>query len=50
MRGWWEIDEHEVGLEETRSGRSIRLGDTVAIHVDGIDAPRGRVDLVPATD
>jgi len=24
------------------------LGDSVMVMVDGIDAPRGRVDLVPA--
>lgn len=48
MPGWWNPDEHESQLVESDSGRSIRLGDTIAVTVAGIDAPRGRVDLEPA--
>ena len=50
MRGdWWELNEERTILVGTRSGgahaaRRSRLG----VEVDGIDAPRGRVDLVPA--
>jgi ribonuclease R len=47
---WWELNEQGTILIGTRSGGAIRLGDTVAVGVDSIDAPRGRVDLVPATD
>jgi ribonuclease R len=49
IRGdWWELNEEETMLVGTRSGRALRLGDSVRVQVDGVDAPRGRVDLVPA--
>ena len=44
---WWELNEHETALIGVRGGRAIRLGDRIAVGVDGIDAARGRVDLVP---
>ena len=48
MRGdWWELNEQGTVLVGTRSGDAIRLGDAISVRVDGIDAPRGRVDLVP---
>ena len=48
MRGdWWELNEEATMLEGTHSGRAIRLGDSLRVEVDGVDAPRGRVDLVP---
>jgi ribonuclease R len=51
LRGdWWELNEEGTILIGTRGGGAIRLGDTIAVAVDGIDAPRGRVDLVPAAD
>jgi ribonuclease R len=51
MRGdWWELNEQGTMLVGTRGGGAIRLGDTIAIAVDSVDAPRGRVDLVPALD
>ncbi len=50
LRGdWWELNEEGTMLQGTRTGRAIRLGDAVRVEVDGIDAPRGRVDLVPAS-
>jgi exoribonuclease R len=33
---------------EQDSGRRLRLGDSVDVLVDRVDAPRGRVDLEPA--
>jgi ribonuclease R len=49
LRGdWWELNEEGTMLVGTRSGSSIRLGDEVSVVVEQIDAPRGRVDLVPA--
>jgi ribonuclease R len=49
MRGdWWELNEEATMLVGTRSGSAIRLGDPLRVRVDLIDAPRGRVDLVPA--
>jgi len=48
LRGeWWELNEPQTVLVGTRSGRAIRLGDPVRVQVGSIDAPRGRVDLLP---
>jgi ribonuclease R len=48
LRGdWWELNEQSTMLVGTRSGFAIRLGDEVVVRVGGIDAPRGRVDLLP---
>jgi ribonuclease R len=48
LRGdWWELNEEGTLLRGTESGRAIRLGDEVQVRVDRIDAPRGRVDLLP---
>jgi ribonuclease R len=48
LRGdWWELNEEGTILVGTRSGGAIRLGDSVAVRVGRIDAPRGRVDLLP---
>jgi ribonuclease R len=44
---WWELDEHEVTLHGTRSGAQLRLGDRVRVMVERVEAPRGRVDLLP---
>jgi ribonuclease R len=51
LRGdWWELNEEGTILHGTRSGAVIRLGDPVAVGVERIEAPRGRVDLLPAGD
>jgi ribonuclease R len=48
MRGdWWELNEQSTILVGTRRGGAIRLGDPVRVRVGRIDAPRGRVDLLP---
>jgi ribonuclease R len=48
LRGeWWELNELGTVLHGTRSGATIRLGDPVAVKVERVDAPRGRVDLLP---
>ena len=48
LRGeWWELNELRTVLVGTRSGRAIRLGDEVRVQVGSVDAPRGRVDLLP---
>ena len=48
LRGdWWELNELETMLVGADSGRAIRLGDPVTVRVERVDAPRGRVDLVP---
>ncbi|MEA2404526.1 MAG: ribonuclease [Thermoleophilaceae bacterium] len=49
MRGeWWSLNELGTALVGERSGKTLRLGDPVEVAVRGVDAPRGRVDLVPA--
>jgi ribonuclease R len=51
MRGErFDLNETETALVGRRSGRSIRLGDPLSVRVDRVEAPRGRVDLVPAID
>jgi ribonuclease R len=48
LRGeWWELNELGTVLVGTRTGGAIRLGDGVRVQVGSIDAPRGRVDLLP---
>ena len=48
LRGdWWELNEQGTILVGTRRGGAIRLGDALSVRVGRIDAPRGRVDLLP---
>jgi ribonuclease R len=47
-RDWWELGEEGTILRGQRSGATLRLGDPIAVRVERVDAPRGRVDLVPA--
>jgi ribonuclease R len=46
---WWELNEYGTALIGTRHGGALRLGDSIEVRVGAIDAPRGRVDLYPAT-
>jgi ribonuclease R len=49
MRGdWWELNDEGTILHGTRTGNMLRLGDPLTVRVDLIDAPHGRVDLLPA--
>jgi ribonuclease R len=49
MRGdWWELNEQGTMLVGAHTGGVLRLGDPVRVRVGGIDAARGRVDLLPA--
>jgi ribonuclease R len=49
MRGdWWELNEEGTMLVGAHTGSAVRLGDGVRVRVGQIDAPRGRVDLLPA--
>ena len=47
---WWELNEQQTMLVGTRSGGTVRLGDSVRVRVGRIEAPRGRVDLYPVDD
>jgi ribonuclease R len=49
LRGdWWELNEQGTVLVGTRNGGTLRLGDQIEVRVARIDAPRGRVDLLPS--
>ena len=48
LREWWVLNELGTALEAEGSGRRLRLGDSVSVVVERIEAPRGRVDLSPA--
>jgi ribonuclease R len=51
LRGdWWELNEEGTMLLGAHSGNAIRLGDSVTVQVGRIDAPRGRVDLLPVSE
>jgi len=51
IRGdWWELNEEGTMLVGAHTGGAIRLGDPVRVRVGQIDAPRGRVDLLPGWD
>jgi ribonuclease R len=43
----YELDETETMLLGSRGGGAIRIGDPATVTVDRVDAPRGRVDLLP---
>ncbi len=45
LQGWWSLNEVGTALEAEGSGRRLRLGDSLTVEVDRVDAPRGRVDL-----
>ena len=44
---WWELNEQGTILHGSRTGATIRLGDRVRVQVERVQAPRGRVDLLP---
>jgi ribonuclease R len=46
--GWWELNELGTILLSDEGG-AIRLGDPVDVRVERVQAPRGRVDLLPAS-
>jgi ribonuclease R len=44
----FDLDETGTALVGGRTGRTLRLGDPLEVKVESVDAPRGRVDLLPA--
>ncbi len=46
----FDLNATETALVGRRSGREVRLGDPVGVRVDGVEAPRGRVDLIAVTE
>jgi ribonuclease R len=47
-REWWELNEEGTILRGERTGATLRLGDPVHVRAGRIEAPRGRVELIPA--
>ncbi|MDQ4048007.1 MAG: S1 RNA-binding domain-containing protein, partial [Actinomycetota bacterium] len=48
LRDWYTLNEEGTALMGESSGRALRIGDPIAVTVDRVDAPRGRVDLQPS--
>ncbi|HLM08951.1 MAG TPA: RNB domain-containing ribonuclease [Thermoleophilaceae bacterium] len=48
LREWWTLNELGTALEAEGSGRTLKLGDLIAVTVERVEAPRGRVELAPA--
>jgi ribonuclease R len=46
----FELNRTETALVGSDSRRALRLGDPLGVRVTGIEASRGRVDLVPVDD
>ncbi len=47
LSGWWQLNELGTALEAEGGGR-LRFGDPMEVEVERVEAPRGRVDLVPS--
>jgi hypothetical protein len=47
-REYYALDESETALVGRKSGKRLRMGDPVTVTVSSVEAPRGRVDLLPA--
>ena len=48
LRDWYDLNEEGTALIGSDSGRALRIGDPIPVIVDRVDAPRGRVDLLPS--
>jgi ribonuclease R len=46
-REWWELSQEGTILRGTRTGASLRLGQQLEVRVARVDAPAGRIDLLP---
>ena len=44
----YELYQTETRLVGMRGGAAVRIGDPATVTVDRVDAPRGRVDLLPS--
>ena len=43
----FELNEEETSLVGSKTGRKVSLGDSLAVRVEKVDSPLGRVDLEP---
>jgi len=46
----FEINDVESALVGMRTGKQVGIGDAIEIKVESVEAPRGRVDLIPAEE
>jgi exoribonuclease R len=44
---YYALDKAEVALVGRGSGTRVSLGDPISVRVAGVDAARGRAELVP---
>lgn len=44
----FELNEEETSLVGSKTGRKVSLGDALAVQVEKVDSPQGRVDLFPS--
>jgi hypothetical protein len=47
-RDWWALNELGTILRAQSSGAALRIGDALEVQVVRVEAPRGRVELMPA--
>ncbi len=48
LRDWYTLNDEGTALIGEDSGRALRFGDAIKVTVDRVDAPCGRVDLLPS--
>ena len=46
----FDLNETATAIVGRRTSRTIRLGDPLEVRIDSVEAPRGRVDLIPAQE
>ena len=46
----YQFDARSYSLVGRRSGRKVRIGDTIRVTIAGVDIPRRELDLAPAPD
>jgi len=42
---WWDLNEEGTVLQGAGTGRTLRIGQRLSVHIRRIEAPRGRVEL-----
>lgn len=48
LRGdFFELNDLATALVGRRTGKTVKLADPVTVAIDGLEPPRGRIDLVP---
>jgi ribonuclease R len=47
---WWEVNARVGQVRGERSGRTIRIGDLMAVRIAGVDLARRQLNLLPAAE